>query len=110
MGTRTLDSNRESIWVPESMGDHHNEKSVAIFLMFPEDEKVHGSSRWFRKSPPEAILECKTKKLRNKEIDLVLVRWKHSLGPNLTWETKDEMMKRYPGFVDYEKIPRTESS
>ena len=59
---------------------------------------------------PEAILECKTKKLRNKEIDLVLVRWKHSLGPNLTWETKDEMMKRYPGFIDYEKIPRTESS
>ena len=31
---------------------------------------------------PEAILECKTKKLRNKEIDLVLVRWKHSLVPN----------------------------
>ena len=59
---------------------------------------------------PEAILGCKTKKLRNKEIDLVLVRWKHSLGPNLTWETKDEMKKRYPGFVDYEMIPRTESS
>ncbi|KAL4579503.1 hypothetical protein LXL04_015652 [Taraxacum kok-saghyz] len=59
---------------------------------------------------PEAILECKTKKLRNKEIELVLVRWKHSFGPNLTWETKDEMMERYPEFVDYEKIPRTESS
>ena len=59
---------------------------------------------------PDAILECKTKKLRNKDIDLVLVRWKHSLGPNLTWETKDEMMKRYPGFIDYEVIPRTESS
>ena len=43
---------------------------------------------------PKAILECKTKKLRNKEIDLVLVRWKHSLGPNLTWETKDEMIPR----------------
>ena len=59
---------------------------------------------------PEAILGCKTKKLRNKEIDLVLVRWKHSLGPNLTWETKDEMMERYPGFMDCEMIPRTESS
>ena len=59
---------------------------------------------------PDAILECKTKKLRNKEIDLVLVRWRHSLGPNLTWETKDEMMKIYPGFINYEMIPRTESS
>ena len=31
---------------------------------------------------PDAILECKTKKLRNKDIDLVLVGWKHSLSPN----------------------------
>jgi len=59
---------------------------------------------------PKAILECKTKKLRDKKIDLVLVNWKHSLSPNLTWETKEEMMKRYPGFVVYEMIPRTESS
>jgi hypothetical protein len=59
---------------------------------------------------PEAILESKTKKLRNKEIDVVLVRWKHSLEPNLTWETKEEMRKRYLGFVVYEVIPRTESS
>ena len=36
---------------------------------------------------PEAILKCKIKKLGNKEIDLVLVRWKHSLGPKLIWET-----------------------
>ena len=59
---------------------------------------------------PETILECKTKKQRDKEIDLALVRWKHSLGPNLTWETKNEMMKIYPGFIDHEMIPRTESS
>ncbi|KAI3751950.1 hypothetical protein L2E82_23044 [Cichorium intybus] len=59
---------------------------------------------------PEAILELKTKKLRNKEIDLVLVKWKHSLGANLTWETKDEMMRRYPDLVDYNSIPRTESA
>ena len=30
---------------------------------------------------PESIPEMKTKKLRNKEIDFVLVRWKHALGP-----------------------------
>ena len=31
---------------------------------------------------PDVSLEYKTKRLRNKKIDLVLVRWKHSLGPN----------------------------
>ncbi|KAL4582129.1 hypothetical protein LXL04_006670 [Taraxacum kok-saghyz] len=59
---------------------------------------------------PEAILESTTKKLRNKEVELVLVRWKHALGPNLTWETKEEMKKRYPNFVNYDAILRTESS
>ncbi|KAI3779509.1 hypothetical protein L2E82_09230 [Cichorium intybus] len=58
---------------------------------------------------PEAMLEVKTKKLRNKEIDLVLVKWKHSLGSVLTWETLESMKKRYPNFTDYEEIPRTES-
>ena len=33
---------------------------------------------------PEVILEEKTTKLRRKEIDMVLVRWKHHRGPNLT--------------------------
>ncbi|KAI3509053.1 hypothetical protein L1887_24077 [Cichorium endivia] len=58
---------------------------------------------------PEAMLEVKTKKLRNKGIDLVLVKWKRSLGSNQTWETLEEMQKRYPNFVNYDLIPRTES-
>ncbi|KAI3787982.1 hypothetical protein L2E82_00528 [Cichorium intybus] len=58
---------------------------------------------------PEAMLEVKTKKLRNKEIDLVLVKWKHSLGSDLTWKTLESMKKKYPNFTDYEAIPRTES-
>ncbi|KAI3788300.1 hypothetical protein L2E82_01060 [Cichorium intybus] len=58
---------------------------------------------------PEAMLEVKTKKLRNREIDLVLVKWKHSLGSDLTWETLESMKKRYPNFTDFEAIPRTES-
>ncbi|KAI3724050.1 hypothetical protein L2E82_35815 [Cichorium intybus] len=58
---------------------------------------------------PEAMLEVKTKKLRNREIDLVLVKWKHSLGTDLTWETLESMKRRYPNFTDYEAIPRTES-
>jgi hypothetical protein len=78
-------------------------------LMIPlKDLKIDEKKRLVEE--PEAILELTTKKLRNKEIELVLVRWKHALGPNLTWETKEEMMKRYPDIVDYDAIPRTESS
>ena len=45
---------------------------------------------------PEAIVDRKTMKLRRKMFDLVLVRWKHTNGPNLTWETESDMMSRYP--------------
>ncbi|KAJ9535649.1 LOW QUALITY PROTEIN: hypothetical protein OSB04_un001198 [Centaurea solstitialis] len=45
---------------------------------------------------PVAILEKKTKKLRKRLIPLVLVQWKHSQGPNLTWETEENMKTRYP--------------
>ena len=44
----------------------------------------------------EAIVDSKTKKLRCKMVELVLVRWKHTNGPNLTWETESDMLSRYP--------------
>ena len=49
----------------------------------------------------KAIFDRKTKKLRHKMVELVLVRWKHTNGPNLTWETESDMMSRYSHlFVD----------
>ena len=45
---------------------------------------------------PEAIVDRKTKKLRRKMVGLVLVRWKHTNGPNLTWEMESDMLSRYP--------------
>ena len=77
------------------------------------DNSIEGIERGWEEAVDKrtgSYLGAQDQEAKNKEIDLVLVRWKHSLGPNLTWETKDEMMKRYPGFIDYEKIPRTESS
>ncbi|KAI3732361.1 hypothetical protein L1987_63565 [Smallanthus sonchifolius] len=43
-----------------------------------------------------AILDRKMKKLRNKEISLVLVRWKYKKGADMTWKTEEEMLKYYP--------------
>ena len=45
---------------------------------------------------PESILNERKVNLRNKEVDLVLVKWKHQRGPNWTWERKDEMMAKHP--------------
>ncbi|KAI3696885.1 hypothetical protein L6452_29480 [Arctium lappa] len=45
---------------------------------------------------PDAILERKTKKLRHKEVTLVKVQWKHHRGANVTWESEEDMKRRYP--------------
>ncbi|KAI3760166.1 hypothetical protein L1987_50557 [Smallanthus sonchifolius] len=48
---------------------------------------------------PVAILDRKVKRLRNKEISQVLVRWKHRKGAEMTWETEEEMLKHYPNLL-----------
>ncbi|KAK1422205.1 hypothetical protein QVD17_25165 [Tagetes erecta] len=45
---------------------------------------------------PVAILDWKVKKLRNKEINQVMVQWKHRKGSDITWESEDEMRMYYP--------------
>ncbi|KAI3729090.1 hypothetical protein L6452_17738 [Arctium lappa] len=45
---------------------------------------------------PESILESKVKKLRHKDVVMVKVQWKHHRGANITWESEDDMKKRYP--------------
>jgi hypothetical protein len=59
---------------------------------------------------PIEILGRKQKKLRNKVIELVLVKWKHTRGESLTWETEAVMKDQYPQLFEAGKIPRTESS
>ncbi|XP_076927464.1 uncharacterized protein LOC143591025 [Bidens hawaiensis] len=45
---------------------------------------------------PIAILDRQEKRLRNKEVRLVKVQWKHRKSSEATWESEDEMMKLYP--------------
>ncbi|KAI3701002.1 hypothetical protein L2E82_45643 [Cichorium intybus] len=45
---------------------------------------------------PIAILERKTKSLRNKVVVLVKVQWKHRKGSECTWEPESEMREHYP--------------
>ncbi|KAI3792250.1 hypothetical protein L2E82_06124 [Cichorium intybus] len=56
---------------------------------------------------PERILDKKINKLRNKEIGIVKVQWRHHRGTDVTWEAEGEMRSKYP-FL-FQEIPRTES-
>ncbi|XP_024962131.1 uncharacterized protein LOC112502453 [Cynara cardunculus var. scolymus] len=46
----------------------------------------------------ESNLKERTVNSRDKDVDLVLVKWKHHRGPNWTWECK-EMMAKYPSLI-----------
>ena len=89
--------------LPEELNGIHNTFHVCYLRKFTGDVpdiipiselRMDENKRLIEE--PEAIVDRKTKKLRRKMVDLVLVRWKHSNGPNLTWETEDDMMSRYP--------------
>ena len=43
-----------------------------------------------------AILDRKTKELRNKRVELVKVQWQHRKGLDWTCEPKEEMREHYP--------------
>ena len=45
---------------------------------------------------PECFLDRKVKVLRNKEIPIVKVQWRHHDGIEATWEPEEEMKRKYP--------------
>ncbi|XP_071695281.1 uncharacterized protein [Rutidosis leptorrhynchoides] len=59
-----------------------------------QDLKVYSSKKLVEESV--RIVDRKVTKLRKKQIPMVLVEWKHSLGTNLTWKTGELMTSRYP--------------
>ncbi|XP_071718108.1 uncharacterized protein [Rutidosis leptorrhynchoides] len=72
-----------------------------------QDLKVDSSKKLVEE--PVRIVDRKVTKLRKKQIPMVLVEWKHSLGTNLTWETEELMTSRYPQLFNLDQISRTES-
>ena len=92
-----------SLELPPELSDIHNTFNVCYLRkckveddqILPLHELKVDSAKRLVEEPIE-ILDTKTKKLRKKIIKLVLVKWKSNLGPNMTWETEDEMKTRYP--------------
>ena len=46
-----------------------------------------------------AILDRKSRDLRNKRVELVKVQWQHRKGSEWTWEPEDEMREHLMGFM-----------
>ena len=59
-----------------------------------EDIQVDSSLNYIKR--PVAILDRKTKTLRNKVVQLVKVQWQHRKGSKWTWESEGEMREHYP--------------
>lgn len=45
---------------------------------------------------PTEVMDSRIKKLRNKQVDMFLVRWKSGNKEDLTWETRVELERRCP--------------
>ena len=67
-----------------------------------EDIQVDSGLNYIEK--PIAILERKTKTLRNKVIQLVKVQWQHRKGSEWTWEAEEEMRTHYPELFAYPAV------
>ncbi|KAI3692762.1 hypothetical protein L6452_32584 [Arctium lappa] len=78
------------------------EESVIPFLEIRVDNRNHCVEE------PEDILESKRKKLCHKEVTMIKVQWKHHRGANVTWESEEDMRKRYRHLFGQRTISRTE--
>nr|GEW92846.1 putative reverse transcriptase domain-containing protein [Tanacetum cinerariifolium] len=54
------------------------------------DEKLHFIEE------PVKIMDREVKRLKQSRIPIVKVRWNSRRGPEFTWESKDQLQKKYP--------------
>ncbi|KAJ9564288.1 hypothetical protein OSB04_000254 [Centaurea solstitialis] len=71
-------------------------KCLADESAFVPLEDIEVDERLNYAEKPIAVLERKTKTLRNKEIWIVKVQWEHQKGSEWTWEPEDEMRRNHP--------------
>ena len=65
-----------------------------------KDSEVEISQDLSYVEEPIRILDHKIKQLRNREIPMVKVLWKHHGIEEATWETAEKMKRNYPQLFD----------
>ena len=69
----------------------HTKRDIVILV-----EEITVDDKLSFEEKPIAITERKVKKLRNKEVSLVLVHWDYHHGIESTWEVESEIRGKYP--------------
>lgn len=89
--------------LPEEMKGIHNTFHVSYLRKCLADvtsvitlDDVEIDPELTSKEEPETILGRKTRQLRNKEIPLVKVQWRHRKGSSIRWEPEERMRNEYP--------------
>ncbi|KAI3518312.1 hypothetical protein L1887_06894 [Cichorium endivia] len=89
--------------LPEELSQIHStfhvsqlRKCLADETAFVPLDDIQVDERLNYVEKPIAILERKTKTLRNKEIGILKVQWQHRRGSEWTWEPEEEMRRHYP--------------
>ncbi|KAI0493363.1 hypothetical protein KFK09_023479 [Dendrobium nobile] len=87
----------------DSMPDVHNVFHVSTLRKWVSDsgkklsaDEVEIQENLAYKEEPELILAYDVRKLRNKEIPMVKVQWKHRTAREATWEKESDMRRSYP--------------
>ncbi|KAJ9539518.1 hypothetical protein OSB04_032251 [Centaurea solstitialis] len=93
--------------LPPELSQIHNTFHVSQLRKCLADESAHVpiddiqvDERLNYVEKPVAVLERKTKTLRNKEVGIVKVQWEHRKGSEWTWEPENEMRRDYPELVE----------
>ncbi|XP_020687873.1 uncharacterized protein LOC110103472 [Dendrobium catenatum] len=85
------------------MSDVHNMFHVSTLRKWVSDsgkkvsaDEVGIQENLAYKEEPELILAYDVRKLRNKQIQMVKVQWKHRTTRETTWEKESDMRQSYP--------------
>ena len=89
--------------LPQELAKLHNVFHVSMLWRYRSDEShilpirdVQVQSDFTFDENPKAILDREVKQLRNKQIPLVKVFWKHHGIEEATWEPESTMRAQYP--------------
>ncbi|KAJ9543867.1 hypothetical protein OSB04_023574 [Centaurea solstitialis] len=89
--------------LPEELAGVHNvfhvsnlRKSHVDDTMIVPLKDVQVDEKLRYREEPVMVLERKVKRLRNKNIGMVKVQWRHLRGTDVTWESEEDMKCKYP--------------
>ncbi|PKU60733.1 hypothetical protein MA16_Dca028271 [Dendrobium catenatum] len=93
--------------LPTDMSDVHNVFHIAMLrkCVTDESQKVSHNEIELQKNltyleEPEMILDKDVRKLRNRIIPYVKIKWKHRSVKDSTWENEVDMRQKFPQIFD----------